>query len=291
MTNPAHRLNIKTWAYQLQNVDIDEIAACEADLVVIDAFDSDGRRWTKDDLEKMQANGKLVVAYFSIGEAEDYRPYWQKKWTGVFGRFSRPSWLEAENPEWKGNYKVKYWEFGWREILRDEIAAICKSGFDGVYLDIIDGYEYWKAQGRKTAADEMIDLVRMLANRGRMFRGEKFAVIPQNGEGLLSYRSYRDVISAIGKEDVFYGLDGDETENRVDQRNDVLDVLEDYGTANHIQTLFVEYMREEPAHGTKSGMMTEIREWLPRAMRNYPVYLTYRALDTLTPQEDDDHGV
>ena len=28
-----------------------------------------------------------------------------------------PSWLEDENPDWEGNYRVKYWEAEWQKII------------------------------------------------------------------------------------------------------------------------------------------------------------------------------
>ncbi|TAN37800.1 MAG: hypothetical protein EPN23_04615 [Verrucomicrobia bacterium] len=44
-------------------------------------------------------------AYLSIGEAGDYRGYWEKEWSA-----QPPTWLGAENPDWKGNFKVRYWQ-------------------------------------------------------------------------------------------------------------------------------------------------------------------------------------
>ena len=96
---------------------------------------------------KIKSNGgnRLVIAYTSIGEAEDYRYYWQDKWES-----SRPSWLEEENPNWPGNYKVQYWEKVWQDIIfgNDDsyLQKILNAGFDGVYLDIIDAFEYFENQ-------------------------------------------------------------------------------------------------------------------------------------------------
>jgi cysteinyl-tRNA synthetase, unknown class len=63
---------------------------------------------------KQKANGgsRLVIAYMSIGEAEDYRYYWQSAW-----KANNPEWLAAENTDWPGNYKVKYWENNWQKII------------------------------------------------------------------------------------------------------------------------------------------------------------------------------
>ncbi|NOX86519.1 MAG: hypothetical protein GXO86_11260, partial [Chlorobi bacterium] len=87
------------------------------------------------------------VCYMSIGEAEDYRYYWQPDW-----KPGNPSWLDKENPDWEGNYKVKYWDKGWQGIIFGNdgsyLKKILDAGFDGVYLDIIDAFEYFEG-GRK----------------------------------------------------------------------------------------------------------------------------------------------
>jgi cysteinyl-tRNA synthetase len=79
----------------------------------------------------------------SIGEAEDYRYYWQTDW-----RTGNPSWIAEENPDWEGNYKVKYWEPEWQDIIygnnNSYLIRILGAGFDGVYLDIIDAFEYFE---------------------------------------------------------------------------------------------------------------------------------------------------
>ena len=55
----------------------------------------------------------------------------------------------SENPAWRGNYKVRYWDAGWRAILFGSpgsyLDQIISRGFDGVYLDIIDAFEYFEA--------------------------------------------------------------------------------------------------------------------------------------------------
>ncbi|MFH1541945.1 MAG: endo alpha-1,4 polygalactosaminidase [bacterium] len=94
---------------------------------------------------KVKANGgtRLVIAYMSIGEAEDYRYYWESEWATT-----PPSWLAAENPEWPGNYKVRYWDSTWKALIYGNSSSYLKkildAGFDGVYLDIIDAFEYFE---------------------------------------------------------------------------------------------------------------------------------------------------
>ena len=116
------------------------------DILIIDAFFK-GNLLSKNDVERLKhkKNGarRLVIAYMSIGEAEDYRYYWKDEWNT-----KPPEWLDEENPDWPGNYKVKYWIKDWQNIIygseNSYLDKIISSDFDGVYLDIIDAYEYFE---------------------------------------------------------------------------------------------------------------------------------------------------
>lgn len=121
---------------------IEGVCATNYDLLIMDLF-LDDDEFSTDEIERLRhkANGgkRLVIAYMSIGEAEDYRYYWDKSW-----KRGNPSWLDKENPNWKGNYKVKYWHPEWQAIIFDYLSRITNAGFDGVYLDIIDAFEYYE---------------------------------------------------------------------------------------------------------------------------------------------------
>lgn len=123
-----------------------ELSATNYDVLILDLFFGD-RAFSREDIKelKQKANGgkRLLIAYMSIGEAEDYRFYWQKEWEE-----NRPVWLEEENPNWEGNYKVRYWNKAWQEIILGTgpsyLNRIIDAGFDGVYLDIIDAFQYFE---------------------------------------------------------------------------------------------------------------------------------------------------
>ena len=126
---------------------INSVTATNYDLLIIDLFFNDGSRFSAAEIDQLRqkANGgrRLVVCYMSIGEAEDYRYYWKSGWN-----LFPPDWIEKENPDWEGNYKVRYWDKKWQDIIfgNDEsyLKLILDAGFNGVYLDIIDAYEYFE---------------------------------------------------------------------------------------------------------------------------------------------------
>ena len=96
----------------------------------------------------------MLIAYMSIGEAEDYRYYWNEEWGNV-----KPSWFASENPEWEGNYVVYYWDSNWQSIIygndNSYLKKIIDAGFDGVYLDIIDAFTYFENMAEYRYIDEI----------------------------------------------------------------------------------------------------------------------------------------
>ena len=121
---------------------LDALRRTDYDILIIDPFYEDFPL-SREEVEslKVKANGgsRLVIAYMSVGEAEDYRYYWNPDWS-----VKPPSWLLGENPEWPGNFKVRYWEEGWREVVYGYLGRVMEAGFDGAYLDVVDAFEYFE---------------------------------------------------------------------------------------------------------------------------------------------------
>lgn len=123
------------------------ISESDYDVVFIDMFFNDGTPYSKSMIQQLKTkpNGsrRLVLAYMSIGEAEDYRFYWNPSW-----KQEQPEWLDKENKNWPGNFKVKYWKKDWQNIIYGNtdsyLDRIVATGYDGVYLDIIDAFEYYE---------------------------------------------------------------------------------------------------------------------------------------------------
>jgi cysteinyl-tRNA synthetase len=205
---------------------VELLGACGRDWMVLDAAFAAGSLWTRADLDTMRARrpGRKIIAYISIGEAEDYRPYWRSAWISK-GQptAAAPSWLLGENPEWKGNYRVKYWQAGWQALILASVEEAMQRGFDGVYLDIVDGFETFEQQGGDYVDDcvnpetkqsyrrDMADWVKAIAARARTIHPGALA-IPQNGSQLLAQPDFLETISAIGIEDLF--TDGDKVQPR-----------------------------------------------------------------------------
>lgn len=153
---------------------------------------------------------KVALCYVNIGEAEDYRWYWQEGW-GI----GQPSFILGADPDgWEGNYPVKYWDSSWKQILYAYLNRIIDDGYDGVYLDWLLGYELAMVQSAaavegRDAVMEMVQLVKDLADYARSLR-TGFLIVAQNGAALGSYADYLAAIDAQAQEDVWFsgGADG-----------------------------------------------------------------------------------
>ncbi|HRD79017.1 MAG TPA: endo alpha-1,4 polygalactosaminidase [Hyphomicrobiaceae bacterium] len=208
-------LAAKSWYFYLDSFEIDRALQNKSDMFVIDhAHNHDNRPLTKEDLARLKARPgekpRLLISYFSIGEAESYRFYWRKDWDE-----DPPGWYVAENCAWPRNYMVRFWHDGWKDIIyrgkRSYLARIIEAGFDGVYLDRVDVFDNLTEE-RPTAKEDMIDFVIELARTARKLK-PGFIVIAQNGEDLLRSERYRAAIDGLGKEDLLYGVHGTEKRN------------------------------------------------------------------------------
>ena len=201
-----------------------KLAACGRDWIVLDATFSTEEPWTAADLAAIRAGkvGRKVIAYLSIGEAEDYRAYWQAAW-----KTTPPAFLLGENPEWKGNFRVKYWQSAWQKLILADVDKIMAVGFDGVYLDIVDGFETFEQNGndfiddranpetKQTYRRDMVDWVKDVAARARQTNPAAL-VIPQNGAQLFAHADFLGAVDAVGVEDLF--TNGDKLQKTADTK-------------------------------------------------------------------------
>jgi cysteinyl-tRNA synthetase, unknown class len=267
---------VKTWGYQLRQIAPAEIAASPYDLMVID-YSNDRRfymEWPLQpaDVAMMQqrpdGRRRIMLSYLSVGEAEDYRNYWQWEWLETPA--NRPSWLGKENPEWEGNYPVKFWEPGWQAMMfggpEKYLDSIVRAGFDGVYLDRVDVYSEWAKQNPKAEADMIRFLERLSAYARRL--NPEFMIIVQNGEELVRHAGVRKVIDGVAKESLFYGLNGPDVPNPEPEIGFSLGHLRTARNAGAL-VLLVEYAKTDAARaaiGTRA------------AAEGLPLLLTHRDL-------------
>jgi len=254
------------------------------DLLILDGwFSSDKDEWTHAELNALRAAkpGRKVLAYLSVGEAEDYRIYWKKEWDANHdGRpdAGAPDFLLPENPQWKGNYRVKYWKPAWQNLILPLVDDLMAQGFDGLYLDIVDGFETFEQEGdrfidnrpnKETGQSfrrDMVDWVTKISRHARSARKDAL-IVPQNGSQLLANADFLALVDAIGMEDVFTeGNKRQETEHT----QFVIDSVAPLQAAGK-PVFIIEYPKQERLKNEAKGL----------AERNHFVWLiTDRALKT-----------
>lgn len=130
--------------YSTKQAFLDAIAATNFDVVLIDLF-FENIAFTTAEIEslKTKANGgkRLLIAYLSIGSAENYRYYWQEDW-----KLHNPNWLKKAYDGYEDEIWVKFWKDEWQEIIfgndNSYMKKILNAGFDGTYLDNVEAYYF-----------------------------------------------------------------------------------------------------------------------------------------------------
>ncbi|HTK12083.1 MAG TPA: MJ1477/TM1410 family putative glycoside hydrolase [Ktedonobacteraceae bacterium] len=201
-TNTAGRRpwnDIHNWVYWLDTPNLQQIAATNFELAVID-YSANNTVFSAQQITALRQATcqRRVVAYLSIGEAESYRPYWQAGW-----QTGNPSWLGTPDVNWAKNYWVNYWDPAWQQTIYHYLDAIIAAGFDGIYLDRVDAYQEHYAAGHE---NDMVNFVTNIAQYARTHSplGDDFGIIVQNAEGLaVNHPDYVHLVTGIGREEVY----------------------------------------------------------------------------------------
>lgn len=199
---------VQSWVYQLcnyRNDRLDDIEKSVFDLAVIDlSRDGGSDYFTMEEIDAVKKSGKIVLAYFSIGSIEEYRP----EWTRV------PKDLRAGKVDgWPQEHYVRFWDTRWWPIVRGRLDQALKAGFDGAYLDMLNTYEEIPNTGldSEVRARKMVDLIVRISQYAKG-RETNFRIVPQNCPELYTWsyweprknERYIQAIDGLGLESVFY---------------------------------------------------------------------------------------
>jgi cysteinyl-tRNA synthetase len=249
---PLPLSEISCWAYQLQGITephaVDRLVESQYDLLVLEPTRTD---WSSDDrefdthamVERLKStpasdgdHRKLVLAYVDIGEAEDWRWYWtwSAKWdSGDPMPDDWPDFILARDPDgWEGDYPVAYWNPDWQDIViygenqdsspygdyTSAMDEIISDGFDGVYLDWVEGYENPDVirAARSDNVDpktEMVEFIRKIRDYA-ISRNPDFLIVQQNATTLIDgHPEITEIIDGIAQEGVWFTGDAADSWN------------------------------------------------------------------------------
>jgi len=315
---PVPLAEITYWAYQLQDISapgaVDALVASHYDMLVLEPTRTD---WSSDDrylhtkqmvqrLKNSRASDgvhrKLVLAYLDIGEAEDWRWYWDwsKDWdcTGD-PPAGWPGYILACDPDgWSGNYPVAYWDEDWKDVIiygehqdsdpdRDYDSAIdevIKDGFDGIYLDWVEAFEDADVVAAAQAAGldpavEMIAFIQEMRDYAAA-RDPDFTIVQQNAAALIDgHAELFGIIDAIAQEAVWY--DGDATDEWDDP--DGTDWVNEADLSNNYIGYLDQYLDEGlPVFNCEYALTYAAAAYANSYARGYVPYVTRRSLSRLT---------
>lgn len=253
LPEPPTPTPVATWVYQLQSIDLSKIAQSPGGLVVIDpSRNGDGDSagfWDREEIERLRGSGKLVLAYLSIGEAENYRDYWKEEWDRT-----PPEFLGGPNPDWPDNFPVKYWNKEWQEVMLARVDRIKKAGFDGVFLDKVDAFEDWEELGGSVELKkEMAKFISQIKKRGG------FQVYLQNGWAVWQEPELAGSVDGVAIEEFSLGWEGtDGAATPTEIKKEMQQALE---TANQQgwALLVVDYPSPDSPPSVKESALEEAR--------------------------------
>jgi len=318
VAEPISLDDVTYWAYQIQDISeagaVDALVASHYDLLVLEPTRTD---WSSDDrgfdtremvarLKNSQASDgvhrKLVIAYIDIGEAEDWRWYWtwSKDWDCVGDPPADwPDYILACDPDgWSGNYPVAYWDSRWKDIViygenqssapygdyTSVIDEVIRDGFDGMYLDWVEGYENEEVVAAAQAAGkdpavEMITFIREMKEYTTA-RDPGFLIIQQNGAALSEgHPELFTVIDAISQEGIWYG--GDATDDWDDPHGH--DGLNDASLVNYYIGYLDQYLDAGlPVFNCEYALIYADTAYANASSKGYVPYVTRCSLSRLT---------
>jgi len=148
---------------------------------------------------------KILLAYVDIGEAENYRTYWQTAWTS-----SPPSFILGLDPNgFANNFTVDYADARWQSIVYGTPTSLVDQamadGFDGVFLDNVAAYSYPAVvNADQSAQSDMVAFVSKISLYAKN-KNPNFLIVTNGGAGLVNDPRFLAAIDADSEEGLFYG--------------------------------------------------------------------------------------
>lgn len=184
----SRQITFSKWACVQTRPSFFHLMTSKAEMIAVDPDE-----FTRGEVKLLQRRGKKIFAYLSVGEAEDYRSYYRE--------YDLKPLIVKENPNWKGNFPIKYWLPGWQTIITDYSTKILDKGFDGLYLDIVDAWEPYE-KNQDLYKQRMIDF---LVLNAQLWRKQKnnLLLIFQNSHELFENSEIIEEYDGIVQEGLF----------------------------------------------------------------------------------------
>ncbi|MFZ5950286.1 MAG: endo alpha-1,4 polygalactosaminidase [Candidatus Rifleibacteriota bacterium] len=185
----ANPVKLKGWVCVYHHEPTVKLLASGADLFVLDPD-----AYSSAEIKELRSANKIVFAYLSVGEAETYRKY--------YSSIASSGLIIGENPDWKENFAIKYWEAGWKETLLKYSKEILNKGFNGLFVDVVDAWQLYEGDVQN---QRKIEMQKLLTEIGFYLksRGLEKGIIVQNSHELLDDAILCTMVYGINQESLF----------------------------------------------------------------------------------------
>jgi hypothetical protein len=151
-------------------------------------------------------DSKLILGDLDATEANSYTE------PSLFSGSSLPSWFGNQDPAFPGSYTVQYWNPAWETALFAAIDQTAANGYDGIWLDALDGDIQWAAgnpEGNPVypeAVSAMATLMTDIRNHvNTTYPGKAFYIIGANPfEVATAYPNALTSLDVIFVENAYY---------------------------------------------------------------------------------------
>ena len=157
----------------------------ERGILAVESYD-----YTKTEIKALKATGYKVLAYLSVGTIEKERSWWK----------SMKKYALKKLEDWPDEYFADLTQKPWRSHLYSQAKKLKKKGFDGLWLDNIDVYEYYKSEDMKTYISRILSHIKtkVFADKGYiMVNGGSKYLETGAGDKFISGYTQEEVFSRI----------------------------------------------------------------------------------------------
>ncbi|MBI5332588.1 MAG: endo alpha-1,4 polygalactosaminidase [Candidatus Aenigmarchaeota archaeon] len=168
------------------------------DIIMIESYNMK-KKW----VDELKKSGVMIIAYISVGEADDERRYW-KNWAPTERAYDISiiprtvvdqdnTMFIGNDPGWPGSYFADASDERWQNIILNEelpyIFALGNNQYDGIMMDLIDvvdEYDRLYEEGRISDGDRkrmrngMIELIKRIREKY-----PELVIIPNRGFGII----------------------------------------------------------------------------------------------------------
>lgn len=178
---------------QYEGIDYDDLQNLDFGLAIVDQGSIE---LTAAQLDALEAQGKEIGAYLSIGELDPNRGDVPQAW-----RQEKPDFAFDENTEW-GSYRVDVTSQEWKDFVIGRAQEYAALGYDVLFLDVVDAYDVTPNSAADMAAlieeiSEAVPGVRIIANNAQELVMSQQPQLQDHVDGLL-------------RENMWYWPDGSE---------------------------------------------------------------------------------